>query len=334
MSKRILEHESIKNLSKKSVRKAFGVNDVLRASSPFRYPGGKDKLASFLAIFLNHNNLNNSVFIEPFCGGAGASLSLLLSGYVREIHINDKNFALFCFWDQLVNNTDNLLDKIYETVPTINEWHKQKEIYCSSIIDRNKYSKLEFGYSVFFLNRTNRSGVLSAGPIGGQDQSGAYKIDCRYTVKTLIKKIESIAAVKDNIHVYNDDCITFMERFNNEKNYESSFIYLDPPYVKEGRNIYSKDFCFINDEHINLKNYIVSHKKRWLISYDDHPLIHDLYSKHGARGVEFSYVMNQAKVGRELMIADSRLRMPESLFSNEIAPFQDNEVSEHLIKTA
>ncbi|MGP6856826.1 DNA adenine methylase [Klebsiella pneumoniae] len=333
MSKRTLEHESIKNLSKKSVRKAFGVSDVLRASSPFRYPGGKDKLASFLAIFLNHNNLNNSIFIEPFCGGAGASLSLLLSGYVREIHINDKNFALYCFWDQLVSNTDKLLDKVYETVPTIAEWHKQKEIYFASINDRERYSNLDYGYSVFFLNRTNRSGVLSAGPIGGQDQTGSYKIDCRYTVKTLIKKIEAIAAFKERIHVYNEDCLSFMERFNNDVGYEDNFIYLDPPYVKEGRNIYSKDFCFINDEHVNLKNYIVSHKKRWLISYDDHPLIHDLYSKHGARGVEFSYVMNQAKVGRELMIADSRLRMPESLFSCENENRYSPEI-EKLVKTA
>ncbi|PZD60688.1 DNA adenine methylase [Pantoea ananatis] len=335
MENRILEHEAIKLLSKKSVRKLFGVHDIPRASSPFRYPGGKDKLASFLAIFLTHNKLNHAKFIEPFCGGAGASLSLLLGGYVREIHINDKNFALYCFWEQLINNTDNLLDKVYSTKPTIDEWYIQREIYSNSVISNSAYTKLEYGYSAFFLNRTNRSGVLGAGPIGGQDQTGKYKIDCRYTVSTLIKKLERIAALKKTIFVYNEDCIKFLERFKSREDYDNSFIYLDPPYVKEGRNIYSKNFCFNDNQHETLKDYIVNYNNRWLISYDDHPLIHELYSKHGTRAVEFSYVMNQAKVGKELMIADSRLRMPESLFTVQDNSIEtDNRIKSIQIKTA
>ncbi|RRA94283.1 DNA adenine methylase [Aeromonas veronii] len=318
MDKRILEHEAIKQLSKKSVRKLFGVHDIPRASSPFRYPGGKDKLASFLAIFLTHNKLKNVRFIEPFCGGAGASLSLLLGGYVKEIHLNDKNFALYCFWDQLLNNTENLLDMVYQNVPSIDGWHKQKSIYQSSISDKENHSKLEYGFSAFYLNRSNRSGILSAGPIGGLEQTGKYKIDCRYTVSTLIKKLEKIANMRDNIFVYNEDCIDFLERFDDKENYNRDFIYLDPPYVKEGKNIYSKNFCFNEAEHRRLKEYISGYSNRWLISYDDHPLVHELYSKHGARAVEISYVMNKAKVGKELMIADSRLRMPESLFTSDV----------------
>lgn len=335
MDKRILEHEAIKQLSKKSVRKLFGVHDIPRASSPFRYPGGKDKLTSFLAIFLTHNKLSGARFIEPFCGGAGASLSLLFGGYVSEVHLNDKNFALYCFWEQLLNNTENLLDMVYQNVPTIDGWHKQKEIYQSSILTPHKYTKLEFGFSAFYLNRANRSGILGAGPIGGLDQSGKYKIDCRYTVSTLIKKLEKIAEMRDSIYVYNEHCIDFLKRFDNKEFYNKDFIYLDPPYVKEGKNIYSKNFCFDEIQHRELKNYISSYSNRWLISYDDHPLVHELYSKHGTRAVEFSYVMNQAKVGKELMIADSRLRMPESLFSVDVLPIEDDSANfKKNIKTA
>ncbi|HIH4620670.1 TPA: DNA adenine methylase [Klebsiella variicola] len=332
MDKRILEHEAIKQLSKKSVRKLFGVHDIPRASSPFRYPGGKDKLASFLAIFLTHNKLNGARFIEPFCGGAGASLSLLFGGYVSEVHLNDKNFALYCFWDQLLNNTDNLLDMVYQNIPTIDSWYKQREIYQASVSNPKKYTKLEFGFSVFFLNRSNRSGILGAGPIGGLEQTGKYKIDCRYTVATLIKKLEKIASMRDSIYVYNENCIDFLKRFDTKDFYENDFVYLDPPYVKEGRNIYSKNFCFDELQHKELKDYISCFSNRWLISYDDHPLVHELYSKHGTRAVEFSYVMNQAKVGKELMIADSRLRMPESLFSVDAIVTED--ISGCNVKTA
>lgn len=315
MQPRILEHDAIKLLSKKSVRKFFGVGDVPRTTSPFRYPGGKDKLSTFLAIFLVYNKLTNVRFIEPFCGGAGASLSLLLGGYVKEIHINDKNYALFCFWDQLLTNTEELLKKIFDINPTIDAWHTQKEIYKSSIEGMRTYSPLEYGLSVFFLNRTNRSGILGAGPIGGLKQTGNYKIDCRFNKKTIINKLEKIVEHKNNIHVYNEDCNIFLDRFKNDSLFDD-FIYLDPPYVKEGKNIYSKNFSFENEDHKRLKNYIVEHNKNWLISYDDHPLVHDLYSRHNTRAVELSYVMNQAKIGKELMVADSRLRMPESLFTS------------------
>ncbi|MEZ9620213.1 DNA adenine methylase [Vibrio sp. 10N.261.55.F6] len=318
IDKRILEQDAMKTLKKKSIRAQFGVGHIPRNCSPFRYPGGKDKLASFLAIFLSVNKIHNGRFIEPFCGGAGASLSLLLGGYVREIHLNDKNYALYCFWKAIKDDTENLLDRVFCTRPNIDEWHKQKSIYLASIGKKHdSFSTLDFAYSVFFLNRSNRSGVLSAGPIGGLNQTGNYKIDCRYTTEALIKKIEAIAAYKDSFHVYNEDCIEFLERFNNEDCYDDDFIYLDPPYVKEGRNIYSKNFCFDNNMHKTLKDYIIGHSKRWLISYDDHPLVHELYSSQGARTVEFSYVMNRARVGRELMIADSRLRMPETLFSQD-----------------
>ncbi|MGL6316363.1 DNA adenine methylase [Vibrio sp. WXL103] len=318
IDRRILEQGAMKALKKKSIRAQFGVGHIPRACSPFRYPGGKDKLSSFLAIFLAVNKIHNGRFIEPFCGGAGASLSLLLGGYVREIHLNDKNYALYCFWKSLKEDTENLLDRVFDTKPNIDEWHRQKSIYLASIEnEHHSYSNLDFAYSVFFLNRANRSGVLSAGPIGGLKQTGDYKIDCRYTTDTLIKKIEAIAAFKDRLHVYNEDCIDFLERFNDEDSYNDDFIYLDPPYVKEGKNIYSKNFCFDDDMHKSLKDYIIAHPKRWLISYDDHPLVHQLYSTQGTRTVEFSYVMNRARVGRELMIADSRLRMPEALFSQD-----------------
>ncbi|WP_080708464.1 DNA adenine methylase [Aeromonas hydrophila] len=315
MESRILEHESIRQLSKRSVRKEFGVHEVPRATSPFRYPGGKDKLTTFLAIFLMHNKLHGGRFIEPFCGGAGASLSLLLGGYVNEIHINDKNYALYCFWEQLTKNPEGLLDLIFCTKPNIDDWHKQREIYADSINRVKGFSKLEYGFSVFYLNRTNRSGILGAGPIGGLEQEGKYKIDCRYTTDTLIKKLERIIKYKESIFVYNDDCLSFLDRFSDKKHYDTDFIYLDPPYVKEGRNIYSKNFCFNDEQHEALKRAISAFPNRWLISYDDHPLVHKLYSGQGARTIEFSYVMNKAKVGRELMIADSRLSMPESLFS-------------------
>jgi len=177
--------------------------------------------------------------------------------------------------------------------------------------------------------------VLSAGPIGGLDQSGKYKIDCRYTVNTLIKKIEKIASMRDSIFVYNEHCIDFLKRFDDKENYDNDFVYLDPPYVKEGKNIYSKNFCFDEDQHKELKNYIAGYANRWLISYDDHPLVHELYSKHGTRAVEISYVMNQAKVGKELMIADSRLRMPESLFTVDMLnTVEKSENDDTEIKTA
>lgn len=293
--------EAIDSLRSQRVIKSFELPKLKSNLSPFRYPGGKGKLSKFLAVFLASNDLKGAKFVEPFCGGAGGSLPLLEAGIISKLVLNDANPFIAEFWDAAINNTKALSKEIRKVKVDLDTWHKYKAIFEGNVDS----SDIEKALSVFFLNRTNRSGILHAGPIGGQAQIGDYLIDCRFNKENLIQRIDNIAKFKRKIIVKNEDASSLV--FKLEQG--SCFIYADPPYVKEGKNIY-KNYCFNNHQHKTFANAVKHQSNPWLISYDDDPLVHELYAKSGINVIELSYVMNKARVGRELLIACSSLGMP------------------------
>lgn len=294
------------SLKKQSVTKGLGLPKLSSDVSPFRYPGGKGKLSKFLALFIVTNNLQGCKLVEPFCGGAGGTLPLLLAGLIDKLYLNDLNSGISGFWESLKKNPDDLINMVEKEPVDIEAWKHWRSVYFSN----EKYTPLEKGFSAFFLNRTNRSGMLHAGPIGGRDQKGDYKIDCRFNRDALVNRLERISNVAKKIVVTNNDAIKCISRLK-----IGTLIYADPPYVKEGRNIYN-EFCFADSEHLAFSKALKKSKAHWLLSYDDHPLIHKLYSTSGINIVELSYAINRARLGRELLIASVNSRQPSVDFSS------------------
>ncbi|EKR5132046.1 DNA adenine methylase [Escherichia coli] len=315
---RTYELKQIKNIKKQSVMKALGLPTIPSGISPFRYPGGKAKLSGFIALFVVTNRLEGCTLVEPFCGGAGGTLPLLCAGLIDRLVLNDLNPGVYSFWISLTKNTNALVNMIENEPVTIDAWQHWREVYYST--DIKKHTTLEKGFATFFLNRTNRSGMLHAGPIGGQKQTNSdYKLDCRFTKKTLIQRIERLAGLSNKISVSQKDASDSIHNLSSD-----CLIYADPPYVKEGRNIYS-NFCFSDEDHRRFSSKLKRSKAHWLLSYDDHPLIHDLYEKTGINIIELSYAINKAKIGRELLIASTNSRQPSfDLIDTEIVAISDN----------
>lgn len=193
--------------------------------SPLRYPGGKYKLYRYISELVRANNC--STYIEPFCGGAAIALELLFSKTVNQIVINDYDYTIFCFWDSLLNRTDEFIYLIETTDINIIEWHKQKTVRENI----NMHDRLEIGFSTFFLNRTNRSGIIDkAGPIGGMSQRGNYLMDCRFNKPRLISQIQQISKYKNQIEVYNLEALDFIENIILKK--RKTFTFFDPPYYE------------------------------------------------------------------------------------------------------
>lgn len=275
-----------------------------RDLTPLRYPGGKGALKYFLANTVRENGLIGGTLIEPFCGGAGASLPLLEAGVIEELHLNDVNPAVAAFWKCVFCDTDSFVSLVDTTPVTIEQWHRWREV----MLEPEESSTLELGFAAFFMNRCNRSGLLFSGPIGGFDQLGNYKIDCRFNRANLIHRIETIAKHRDKVVISNSDACDYLQTLDELKRCES-LIFIDPPYVAQGRNLYKK-YSFGDQEHARLAEFVKSKKWKWLITYDDHPLIHKLYAERAMGVIEFSYLMQQAKIGRELLVASSHCRIP------------------------
>jgi DNA adenine methylase len=282
---------------------------VMITLSPLRYPGGKTKLRNYLVELLNLNNIHGT-YIEPFAGGAGAALCLLLNNYVEDIVINDIDRSIYALWHSILYQSEMLCDKIFYTHITMEEWYKQRQIQ----LRKNDCNLLDLGFSTLFLNRTNRSGVISAGVIGGYEQAGEYKLDCRFNKEDLINKIIQISDRAEQIHLFNLDCIAFFDQIENRFDCNNSLVYLDPPYYNKGKKLYTN--FYKHDDHANLANYLTSNLNYlWITSYDDTTEIREIYSKYNLRIHDYSITHSAGKMhkGNEIMIYSNDIIIPEAL---------------------
>lgn len=269
--------------------------------SPLRYPGGKGKLAPFMGLMINKMNIKNGTYIEPFAGGAGVALMLLMEGYVDDIVINDYDKAIYSVWRAIISESENFVDRILDTSINIDEWKKQKEIY----VEQNKKYSLDLAFATFFLNRTNRSGILKGGPIGGFEQTGNYGIDARYNAEKLVQRVRAIAKYKKHIKVYNKEIVSFIE--NVLPNYDqNSLTYFDPPYFNKGPELY-KNF-FDKDDHAKIAQLILNGVPgNWIITYDDTPEIIELYKQQCIRRYNLNYsVANTGKSSEVIVFNDNK----------------------------
>ncbi|MBA7671775.1 hypothetical protein ES703_79938 [subsurface metagenome] len=276
-----------------------------RYYSPLRYPGGKGKIASYIKLLLECNYLLDGYYVEPYAGGASVAIDLLLNEYVTEIHINDIDRAVFAFWHTVLNDTDRLCERISDAQLSIDEWKKQRSIYRNP----GSHSMFELGFATFYLNRTNRSGILTGGPIGGYEQNGPWLIGARFTKEDLIKRIRNISGHKDRIHLYNEDAIALTKRLTRVLP-RKTFYYLDPPYYGKGKELYVNFYS--HQDHVDIANTLFNlEDKYWLISYDNVTVIRELYCQYRQQQFTLNYSATEPKKGSEVLIFSNSLVVPE-----------------------
>lgn len=267
--------------------------------SPLRYPGGKAALYTKLRAIVRANDLTSGTYVEPYAGGAGAALGLLVTGQVRRIVINDLDPAIYALWKAVVSEPlaiSRMIEKVELTVP---EWSRQKDIYLNA--PRDDY--LSLGFATLFLNRTNRSGVLNGGPIGGMDQTGNYKIDARFNRKTLVERLRLIALHAKRISVANTDGMTIIKRYSKRDN---TLIYADPPYFEKAGSLYLNSFTETHHSALAACLNAVSDTK-WLLTYDNVPRVAELYSDRRREIFALNYSAHRVTKANEIMVFSDSL---------------------------
>lgn len=280
--------------------------------NPLRYPGAKSKLYDYIYNLIVVEDKIGCNFYEPFAGSASLSLMFLENKVISKAFINEKDPLLYYFWVSVFNHTDRLIELIEKTDITITNWHEFAKYRDVRYIE-NKLPE-EIGYAGLFLNRTNFSGILKANPLGGLEQLSDYKIDCRFNKKVIIQSIINISMFKDKIEVYNEDAIEFMKKYLKYKHNRKTFVYIDPPYYKEGPGLYR--YFYNHEQHLELSKYLGSKMFPWLISYDDTAEIRSMYSRKAYVNIYLDYSVKTCKKGRELLI--SNMEIPPIEQSNQI----------------
>ncbi|UYP72863.1 DNA adenine methylase [Pantoea dispersa] len=271
--------------------------------SPLRYPGGKTKLAPHIKSIIKSNGLIGCNYYEPYAGGAGVALALLIDNYVSSITINDADFAVYSFWKSIIESNSEFQKRMLEMPVNMETWHLQKEIMSNP----ESHSVLDVGLATFFLNRTNRSGILKGGVIGGKHQNGNYKIDARFNKEKLLQKIKCIGDVKDKINVTNIDASELLISIN-DKQGDNSFVYLDPPYYIKGQGLY-RNFYNHND-HCEIRDILSKVEYSWVVSYDNNEEIKSLYSDYHMIDHSLNYSAQWKLKGEEVIIYSKGILSP------------------------
>ena len=281
----------------------------MQHQSPLRYPGGKASLSGLLEDTIDLNHLRGVSYYEPFAGGAGAALTLLHRGVVNELYLNDLDKRVFAFWQATLNQTSQMIDRTMSVPLSIDEWRRQREI-CNA---PSKHSQIDVGFAAFYMNRCNRSGVLSgAGPIGGLEQAGKWRLDVRFYRDRLAARLASIGSDRNRIHVSRLDAIEFLKKkLPSGRGRNRAFVYLDPPYVVNGQRLYLN--AYNKADHSNLADYMCRQNALpWFMSYDDTELVRDLYARNSLATLTIDYKLHQKRSADELIITPSWLATPSS----------------------
>lgn len=272
--------------------------------TPFRYPGGKaflfDELKSRIEA---RGGKAPRCYAEPYAGGAGAAVRLLATEVVDQIFLNDYDWRVFCAWEAMLEDTRRFTDLIKTVSLNVETWHKMRAIVTDA--EEETSDPFEVGFATFFLNRTNRSGIIvGAGPIGGYDQSGKWKIDARFPREALSARVNWLGCNRSRISLSNLDGLAFLKTQADERG-NDTFFFIDPPYVKAGSRLYMDAMSEIL--HLNLANFLIKNTTmpNWLVTYDDHPLIRSAYANANICDLDVRYTLQKKRKAGELLITKS-----------------------------
>lgn len=274
--------------------------------SPLRYPGGKAPFAPFIAEIIEANGLAGGHYLEPYAGGAGVALELLFHENISHIHINDIDPAVYAFWVSVTQYADELLDLLESTPVTMEEWFRWRSV----LREEYEASTVEKGFATLFMNRTNRSGILKAGVIGGKAQIGEYKLDARFKKDVIAARIKKIAEYADKITVYHEDSLQLLRRCTNFMP-QKSLIYLDPPYYLKGKGLYRN--YYKHDDHSEIALMLQNDNFRWpwVVSYDNAEEIRSMYRLSKSLSYGLNYTAQRRYVGNEVMFFSQHLLIPD-----------------------
>ena len=278
--------------------------------SPLRYPGGKGRLTAWMSEFLLHNNISGGWYVEPYAGGAGMALNLLIGEQVNRILINDIDPAIYAFWRAARDYCDAMVDRVMTVPLTVEERDRQLSIYC-----RGRASNLvDLGFATLYLNRTSVSGSLTGGIIGGRQQRGRYKIDARFKRETLVRRLRAIAERPNRISIYNMDALDFVREIRDQMP-DHALIYFDPPYFHKGAALYHHSYG--PEDHIKVAQLIRALDIPWVLTYDDCSEVRSLYRWANVTNFSLWYSATRRSTRRqkEVMFWAPQLSLPTAPYS-------------------
>ena len=280
--------------------------------TPLRYPGGKSRLLGYVERFLKSNGISPDCVCEPYAGTASISVGLLQRGMVSSAYICEKDPLIVAYWNAIKFHIDDFVESIKAVEVSMDTWFSFREYLSEDA--HTRFSVTELALALLFYNRTNYSGIIKGGPLGGKSQKSQYKLGCRFNKLAIIEKLVGLSKVSENIHITSGDGLEFLRRESKNMPKESMFFYVDPPFYTAGKDLY-REF-FKDEDHINLANFLADLESPWLLSYDDSQFIRNLYKEKRNAKIYTDYQANFLKKSEGELLFSNRVIPPGSTAVN------------------
>jgi DNA adenine methylase len=296
--------------------------------TPLRYPGGKSRLLGYVEKFLMLNHISPDIVCEPYAGAASISVGLLQRGIVNSAHICEKDPLIVAYWNAIKFHFDDFVESIKAVEVSMDTWFAFKK-YLSEDSDK-RFSVTELALAFLFYNRTNYSGIIKGGPLGGKSQKSKYKLGCRFNKTKIIEKLVGLNKIAENVQIIRGDGLEFMKEESRNMSWENKFFYVDPPFYRVGKDLY-REF-FKDEDHINLADFLADLESPWLLSYDDSDFIRNLYREKKNARIYTDYQANFLKKSESELLFSNRVIPPGSTSVNfKYLPALNFDVS-HILK--
>lgn len=247
--------------------------------SPLRYPGGKNRLIDYISTLMRPGKCDT--LISPFLGGGSVELSLLESGVVKKLVLNDLDYGIASLWWSMLNLPDALISRIESFKPTHKAYFEAQQMIKS---DYRHLDMLDAAWITLLVNRLAYSGIAKANPLGGKN-GDIKSLTSRWNPRTLISRINAINAMADKIEIHCEDAVSFIENhFWND----NATLFIDPPYYEKGQALYN--LFFTERDHINLAWTLQTIHDSFpssdvIVTYDFHDFIDGIYNRVEQREV-------------------------------------------------
>ncbi len=263
--------------------------------SPLRYPGGKSRAIKTIAPIIP----DFKEYREPFLGGGSVFIYVKQKFPNKKFWINDLYSNLFYFWEHTQNNVEELIKQIYFWK---NNFKNGRDLHRYLIENIENFDPLKKAAAFFIFNRITFSGTSESGGFS----KAAY--EKRFT-RSSIERVVLLSTILNNALITNQDYQKVIE-----KEGDSVFIFLDPPYYSATKSaLYGKNGNLHKVfDHKRLADTLKKSNHKWLITYDDSEYIKELYSFANITQWNLTYGMRNVdksgnQIGKELFISNYNL---------------------------
>ena len=268
--------------------------------TPLRYPGGKTWLLDYVKAFARFHKLSSTTIVEPYGGSASISVGLIRSQLVTDATVCERDPLIVAFWNVAIHRNEELIEYLSSLEINMETWYGLRRYL--DLEKTNLQNELEAAGAFLFFNRTNYSGIIKGGPLGGKKQLSKYKLNCRFNKGRIADKIRSLKALEDKLKIIQIDGLEYMKNHALQSP-DNVFFYVDPPYYGAGKDLYR--FYFTDFDHQQLSAFLTGTEIPWLLSYDDAEFIRNLYQKKSNLPVYTDYQSGHLRRGvKELLISN------------------------------